>query len=774
MGCCGARSPGRVAKASASLARARRPQPTISLVGMDLFDQKYRDEVNEEQPLAARMRPRRLDEFIGQEHIVGPGRLLYRAIQADQLSSIIFYGPPGTGKTSLAVVIANTTKSHFVTINAVLSGVKEIRQSIELSKERRKLHGVKTILFVDEVHRWNKAQQDALLPWVENGTVILIGATIENPYFEVNRALVSRSRVFQLQPLTDDHLRRIAHRAFKDHEMGYGRYQVSIETDALDHLVKVSNGDARSLLNALQLAVETTPNRFPPEPGEIIHIDMRVAEESIQKRVVLYDKEGDYHFDTISAFIKSLRGSDPDAALYWVAKMIHAGEDPHFIFRRMLIFASEDIGMADPQALVFTEAAAAAFDRVGLPEGRFHLANAVLYLSTAPKSNSIFAFFDALGTVENEREGEVPSHLKDGSRDKESFGHGEGYLYPHAYRDHWVLQQYLPESLQGKIFYNPGSFGYEAGLKTEIKKRRETQLSAMLELSGDSQEILTFSPPDTGKERWLARAAGSLSSFLGSLRDRLFAEITVQRHSVALDINADHGLLTWELMRRVPEGGVWARINSDNTLVRDMIRELPELDRPALLVGELANLNELIAQQGKTDLRFDLIVGRNAIGQLDNKQIFFHDLAPLLQDQGMLALAEAMPRSGQRLSELVDTSSLSEDVLRRFREAENRIYTETGNPRVNWDHNTLQSLFEESGYQDVRVSRDEYSLNRTIKAGDLNSWFAFDAPSALVQGLRATLQDDEIRELADLFKRQIAGTEVQWKKTVVFLFARKG
>jgi len=527
---------------------------------MDLFDQRYRKEVDEEQPLAARMRPRRLEEFIGQEHIVGPGRLLYRAIQADQLSSIILYGPPGTGKTSLAVVIANTTKSHFVTINAVLSGVKEIRQAIELSKERRKLHGVKTILFVDEVHRWNKAQQDALLPWVENGTVILIGATIENPYFEVNRALVSRSRVFQLQPLTDEHLRKIARRAFKDREMGYGKYQVSIESDALDHLVKVSNGDARSLLNALQLAVETTSNRFPPEPDEIIHIDMKVAEESIQKRVVLYDKEGDYHFDTVSAFIKSLRGSDPDAALYWVAKMIHAGEDPHFIFRRMLIFASEDIGMADPQALIFTEAAAAAFDRVGLPEGRFHLANAVLYLSTAPKSNSIFAFFDALHTVENEREGKVPSHLKDGSRDKKSFGHGEGYLYPHAYRDHWVLQQYLPESLQGKVFYSPGSLGYEAGLKTEIMKRRETQLSAMLELSGDSQEILTFSPPDTGKERWLARAAGSLSSFLGSLRDRLFAEITLQRHSVALDINADHGLLTWELMRRVPEGGQTIRL----------------------------------------------------------------------------------------------------------------------------------------------------------------------------------------------------------------------
>jgi len=337
-----------------------------------------------------------------------------------------------------------------------------------------------------------------------------------------------------------------------------------------------------------------------------------------------------------------------------------------------------------------------------------------------------------------------------------------------------VAQQYLPESLQGKIFYKPGSLGYEAGLKAEIIKRREAQLSAMLELSGDSQEILTFSPPDTGKERWLARAAGSLSNFLGRLRDRLFAEISLQRHSVALDINADHGLLTWELIRQVPEGGVWARVDSENTFVRDMIRELPELDRPVLLVGELANLKELIEQQGKTDLRFDLIVGRNAIGRLDNKQMILHKLAPLLEDGGTLALAEAVPRTGQRLSDLVPASSFSEDVLCRLREAENRIYTDTDNPRVNWDHTTLRSLFEESGYRDVHVIRDEYSLNRTIRARDLDSWFAFDAPSALVEGLRATMQDDEIRKLADLFRRQIEGNEVQWKKTVVFLFARKG
>ncbi len=741
---------------------------------MDLFDQKYREEIAKEQPLAARMRPQRLDEFIGQEHIAGPGRLLHRAIQADQLSSIILYGPPGTGKTSLAAVIAHTTKSHFVTINAVLSGVKEIRQAIELSKERRRLHGVRTILFVDEVHRWNKAQQDALLPWVENGTVILIGATIENPYFEVNRALVSRSRVFQLKLLSNDDLMRIAKRALEDPDRGYGAYQVSIEADALEHLVKVSNGDARSLLNALELAVETTPERFPPSPGETIHIDMRVAEESIQKRVVLYDKEGDYHFDTISAFIKSLRGSDPDAALYWLAKMIHAGEDPHFIFRRMLIFASEDIGMADPQALIFTEAAAAAFDRVGLPEGRFHLAHAVLYLSTAPKSNSIFAFFDALGTVENEREGEVPSHLKDGSRDKEKFGHGEGYLYPHAYRDHWVLQQYLPESLQGKVFYNPGRLGYEAGLKIEIEKRREAQLSAMIELSGDNQEVLTFSPPDSGKERWLARAAGSMSSFLGSLRDKLFAEISLPRHSVVLDINAAQGLLTWELVRRVPEGGVWARIDPGDRFLRDMIGELPELDRPILLESDITSLNEALARQGKSDLRFDLIVGRNAIGRLPDKKAILQYLESILSTGGILALSETLPRAGQRLSELMDASSLSKDVLDRFRKAEDRIYTESNNAMVNWDHDSLRGLLDEIGYENVQIRVEQDTLNRTIKGSDLDSWFALDPPSKLVQGLRATLQDKEILDLAGMFKRYIEDKEVLWKKSVVFLKAQKG
>ncbi|MFU8887790.1 MAG: AAA family ATPase, partial [Trueperaceae bacterium] len=381
------------------------------------------------------MRPRTLDEYVGQDHILGPGRLLRRAIAADQLSSVILYGPPGTGKTTLARVIANTTRARFTSLNAVLGGVKDIREAVAEAQEQQRA-GRRTILFVDEVHRFNKAQQDALLPWVESGTVTLIGATTENPYFEVNKALVSRSRIFQLKPLTDADLRAVAAQALADPERGYGRRAVRLDDDALEHLVAVANGDARSLLNALELAVETTE----PDDDGAVRVTRTVAEESIQQRAVLYDKEGDAHFDTISAFIKSVRGSDPDAALYWLAKMVYAGEDPRFILRRLLILASEDVGLADPQALGVVAAAAQAYDYVGLPEGRYHLAQATLYLATAPKSNSTMGFFDALDAVGKEREGEVPNHLRDGNRDAEGFGHGAGYAYPHAYRDHWVAQ----------------------------------------------------------------------------------------------------------------------------------------------------------------------------------------------------------------------------------------------------------------------------------------------------------------------------------------------
>jgi len=355
----------------------------------DLFAKAVEQYQTRQAPLADRMRPQTLDEFVGQDHILGSGKLLRRAIEADRIQSLIFYGPPGTGKTTLARIIANSTSAHFTAINAVLAGVKDIREAIEAAKDRQKYHQQRTILFVDEVHRFNKSQQDALLPHVESGTVVLIGATTENPYFEVNKALVSRSRIFELQPLQNKDLDRVLAQTLTNSERGYGQKKVRIDEDAARHLVDTANGDARSLLNALELAVETTPVE---QNGEI-HINRAVAEESIQKRAVLYDKEGDAHFDIASAFIKSLRGSDPDAALYWMARMVYAGEDPRFIFRRMLIFAAEDVGLADPNALRMAVTAAQAFEYVGMPEGRFHLAECCLYLATAPKSNSTMAFF---------------------------------------------------------------------------------------------------------------------------------------------------------------------------------------------------------------------------------------------------------------------------------------------------------------------------------------------------------------------------------------------
>jgi putative ATPase len=435
----------------------------------DLFDAQAEAARRERAPLADRMRPRTLDEFVGQDHILGEGKLLRRAIKADRVTSVIFYGPPGTGKTTLARIIANTTSAHFTSMNAVLSGVKDIREAIQKAKNRLRHHQTRTILFVDEVHRFNTSQQDALLPHVENGTVVFVGATTENPYFEVNNALVSRSRVFELETLEERHLRQVAAMALTDEERGYGDRNVSVTTAAMDHLVSTSNGDARSLLNALELAVETT------EPGDdgTIRIDLTVAEDSIQQRAVLYDKEGDAHFDTISAFIKSMRGSDPDAALYWLARMVYAGEDPRFILRRMLIFAAEDIGMADPDALTVAQSAAAGFDYVGMPEGQFLLAECCLYLATAPKSNTAFAYFDALEHVKQETSGEVPNPMKDGNRDREGLGHGKGYKYPHAYRQHYTPQQYLPDEMQGLYFYQPTEQGYEQSVAERLEAWRE-------------------------------------------------------------------------------------------------------------------------------------------------------------------------------------------------------------------------------------------------------------------------------------------------------------
>ncbi len=434
----------------------------------DLFDAAAGARRAASAPLADRMRPRTLEQFVGQGHILGEGKLLRRAIEADRVTSLILFGPPGSGKTTLARIVANTTRSHFATLNAVLAGVKDIREQVAAAQDRLKHHGRRTILFVDEVHRFNKSQQDALLPHVENGTVTFIGATTENPYFEVNKALVSRSRVFELKNLTEDDLREVALMALQDRQRGYGDRTVEID-DALDHLVDTAKGDARSLLNALALAVETTP----AGASGAIHIDLAAAEDSIQRRAVLYDKEGDAHYDTISAFIKSLRGSDPDAALYWMAKMVYAGEDPRFIIRRMLIFAAEDVGLADPRALQIAEAIASGFEYVGMPEGQFLLAECCLYLATAPKSNSAFAYFDALRHVQNEPTGDVPNPLKDASRDKEGLGHGKGYKYPHAYREGYVPEQYLPAEMQGLYFYAPRDLGYERHIAERLARQRE-------------------------------------------------------------------------------------------------------------------------------------------------------------------------------------------------------------------------------------------------------------------------------------------------------------
>ncbi|MEW6288003.1 MAG: AAA family ATPase [Chloroflexota bacterium] len=442
----------------------------------DLFDHAMQERMKNEAPLAARMRPRTLEEFVGQEHIIGPGKLLRRAIEADRLfSSIILWGPPGTGKTTLAQVIANTTKSHFVTISAILAGKAELREVIEEALERRRLHNERTILFVDEVHRWNKAQQDALLPHVEAGVVTFIGATTENPYFEVIKALISRSRVFQLRSLNQEETGILIDRALSDKERGYGDKRIVLDPDARAHLIEVAGGDARNALNALELAVESTA---PDEEG-VIHITLEVAQESIQRRAVLYDKDGDAHYDTISAFIKSVRGSDPDAALYWLAKMIYAGEDPRFILRRLLILAGEDIGLADPMGLVVAASAAQAFDYVGLPEGIYPLVEATLYLATAPKSNSAGAYFKAMKKIEEEGQISVPRHLMDSNRDAAAMGHGKDYVYPHEFEGHFVPQQYLPKRLLGTYFYSPSEEGYEAQVAARLERWREAQRKAL-------------------------------------------------------------------------------------------------------------------------------------------------------------------------------------------------------------------------------------------------------------------------------------------------------
>lgn len=435
---------------------------------MDLFDYNLQKRGTQDAPLAARMRPTTLEEFVGQEQIVGKDKLLYRAIKGDRLGSLIFYGPPGTGKTTLAKIIANTTKSEFVQINATTAGIKDIKDTVTAAKERLGMFGKKTILFIDEIHRFNKTQQDTLLPHVEDGTLVLIGATTENPYFEVNRALVSRSVIFSLEPLRQKDIASLLRRALADEEKGLGSYHAKMDEDALDFLSNTANGDARAALNALELAVLTTD----PDDDGMIHITLSVAEDCIQRRALQYDKGGDNHYDTISAFIKSMRGSDPDAALYYLAKMIYAGEDPKFIARRVVICAAEDVGNADPHALQVAVSAMQAVNFIGMPEGRIPLAQAVTYVSCAPKSNAAYLGIDkALADVRNVQIKGVPPHLRDGHYSgSHDLGNAIGYKYAHDYPNHYVEQQYLPDELVGTVYYDMSNNGVERRMKEHMKR----------------------------------------------------------------------------------------------------------------------------------------------------------------------------------------------------------------------------------------------------------------------------------------------------------------
>lgn len=732
----------------------------------------------ERLPLAARMRPRSLDEYIGQEHIVGKGRLLRRAIQADRLSSVIFFGPPGTGKTTLAQVIANHTKSNFLSLNAVLAGVQQIRDAIASAEQYKKLYGKPTILFVDEVHRWNRAQQDALLPWVENGTVIFIGATTENPFFEVNKALVSRSRVFQLKALTDADLYRTAERCLRDTERGYGKWKVSFTDGALEHLIETAAGDARSLLNALELAVETSVEHWPPPAGTEITIDMQAAEESIQQKAVLYDKDGDYHYDIISAFIKSIRGSDPDAALYWLARMVRAGESPHFIFRRMLISACEDIGLADPHALTVVTSAAAAFDRIGLPEGRYHLTHAALYLATCPKSNSALGFFDALKAVEKEQT-EVPNHLKDANRDGESLGHGEGYLYPHAYRNHWIAQQYLPDELIGRVFYTPGYTGYEEKIRNDVLAKRETQLAAIYEAAEGNKDSFTV-------EDWQARTEGSSAEILEQIRDTLMGLANLSTDDRVLIYRADGGLLLWP-STRITLNGCTAGIFEHQEALQSALRYaetfeflnrpitavLPSPNRHMETSSNMVPAGSMVNAEKKgcelfPDLAFDAVLSYNPAATADDFSAFFSRIAQEHTAGTRIIFAFPLPQQGLRLSALLPPDDAAEQSVNRFTAAETAFFSDSKNKRIAWTERTVAELAEKAGYRVQLLKKIDYQEKRLITQAELNRWFS--AESEYGTAIRSAFAADKaelekiIRQLEQRCRKPAAYT-----RTIVYM-----
>jgi putative ATPase len=690
------------------------------------------------QPLAARMRPTSLDQFIGQQHILGHGRLLRRAIMADQLTSLIFFGPPGTGKTSLAHVIAHMTKGRFITLNAVLDGLKELREALHEADTQKKLYSRKTILFVDEVHRWNKSQQDALLPWAENGTIIFIGATTENPFFEVNNALVSRSRIFQLHALQDTDMRQAVWQALHDKERGYGHYHIEIDPDALEHLVKVAAGDCRSLYNALELAVETH-ELYPSDTDTTLHIHLQDAEESIQQKAILYDKDGDYHYDTISAFIKSVRGSDADAALYWLAHMVSAGEDLSFIWRRLLILASEDIGLADPQAIGIVNACAMAFDRVGMPEGRFHLAQATLYLSTCPKSNSTMGFFDALRSTESLAHPEVPSHLRDGNRDKHALGHGKGYKYPHDFVHHWVQQDYLPSMLKGQLFYHPSDQGYEGSIRQQVLTRREAQLAAIWHDQQENLSPISVALPKhemQHKQRWLNRSDQHYQAWQ-QLREHIFHTLSVHEHDVCLIDGDDAGYLISQALHYVVSGAVYAFIH-DQAHIDALLYAYQQLNaqwHPQFTISDQKILPDDWPQKFDKLLFYCPKISMPRMIELLTTHTNEHGQWLVIVPQPTVILSQ------------VFASQLSPTTLGWLQQVENRFISQYTSPWLDlapYAHDVHSFSFQQ---------------NRIIALAHLHQWFDTQAPLGKIWH---DIVPHATQQLQDIFA--LAGSSVLWTR----------
>ena len=719
-------------------------------------------------PLAARMRPRSLDEFVGQEQILGPGKLLRRAIEADRVGSIILWGPPGSGKTTLARVIAGATRSHFEVLNAVLAGVKEIREVVERARERMKAPKElftgprRTTLFVDEVHRFNKAQQDALLPHVENGTLILIGATTENPYFEVIKALVSRSRIFSLERLSREHLLEVARSALADPERGYGKRSVTVEADALEHLVDVAQGDARNLLNALELAVETTA----PDATGSIAIDRAVAEESIQRRALLYDKDGDAHYDTISAFIKSLRGSDVDAALFWLARMLRAGEDPRFVARRLVIFASEDVGMADPQSLSIATAAANAVEFVGMPECQWNLSHAVIHLATAPKSNSAIGYFEALKALDDRGEEDVPNPLKDASRDRKGLGHGEGYKYPHAFRDHWVAQQYLPNGLQGVRFYRPSDTGHEHGIKESVERLRESQAGGL------EAERLT-SELDSGRVRrrkWLCNAFSEANV---RLAEEVLSRVEFSPAHTIADFGPPSGLLGLVCLEKAPLGRIHL-VETDRAAAQRLHDHLvaEKLDRIVQIVD--CTVSAVPIASGSLDL---VVCGLTCFCASKDLRASFADAARILKPGGTLLLQEPLLAQWRRLYEEVALSPLGEDLSLRIRDVEEAAFRNAEDPRMTLSEASLEEALRGAGFTGVALERVVRTTVRIVNPDVIARWFCSrrdGSPKSYEERLLERISREELAAYRRLFEKSLLGQGVHRPFISVVAVARKG